>query len=227
MADKIPLEVVAVDPRSLTLLEKNAQYMDKQEYDNLVANVRQDGVLTSTPLVHQEDDGTLLVLSGNHRTQAAIEAGLDEIMMMLCKGLSEEHKLALQLSHNSLVGKSNTVILKELYDELTTLEGKAFSGLSDSIFQEMNKQLASISGIRLDYKEVTFLFLPEEIEKIDKIMEILESGTPDEVRLVSLKDYDQFFEKITSVKKTQNIKNNATAFLAMLEFVTVEDREDG
>ncbi len=225
MAEQVPLEVIQIDPKDLKLLDKNAQYMDKQEYDNLVNNLKNDKALTSTPLVHKEEDGSLLVLSGNHRTQASIEAGLNEITILLTKGLTEEHKLALQLSHNSLIGKANTVVLKELYDQLKTLEGKAFSGLSDSMFQEMNKQLASISGIRLDYKEVVFLFLPEEIEKIDRIMETMEGRRPDQIRLVCLEDYPDFFEKITAIKKTQNIKNNATAFLAMLDMINIEEAE--
>lgn len=48
----------------LKLMEKNAHYMDPDEFTRLVNNIKKDGVLTSLPVVYR---GT--VLSGNHRTR--------------------------------------------------------------------------------------------------------------------------------------------------------------
>ncbi|MGQ4718034.1 ParB/Srx family N-terminal domain-containing protein [Streptomyces anulatus] len=45
-----------------------------------MANIEPDGHLTLTPLVwNDREAGRLVVLSGNHRTLAAMEAGLSTI----------------------------------------------------------------------------------------------------------------------------------------------------
>jgi len=219
MAQKIPFEIIHVDPRELTLLKKNARYMEKTEYDRLVDNIKRDGCLTSSPLVHFEEDWTMLVLSGNHRTMASIDAGLKEIPIILTWGLSADHKKALQLSHNAIAGKDNQEILKQLYLEIESLEEKAFSGLNDRMFQEMQAQIASISAMKIDYREAVFLFLPEELERIDAVLEQLMAGRTDAVRLASLADHQRFFTRIAEIKRTDNIKNNATAFMLMLDIV--------
>lgn len=72
-------KVIQVDPKTLKLLEVNARFMRHEEFQRLVANVKQDGQLTSAPFAARNPDGTYEVLSGNHRVQAAIAAGLESI----------------------------------------------------------------------------------------------------------------------------------------------------
>ena len=72
-------KIVKIDPRKIKLLEVNARFMSADEFQKLVANVKRDGCLTQLPFCVYNDDGELEVLLGNHRVQAAIEAGLKEI----------------------------------------------------------------------------------------------------------------------------------------------------
>jgi len=75
-----PPQMVQGDPRTLTLLDVNARFLPHEQFRQLVENIRRDGCLTSTPLVWNDTaSGRLVVLSGNHRTLAAIEAGLVSI----------------------------------------------------------------------------------------------------------------------------------------------------
>ena len=74
--------VIQIDPRELKLLKLNARYMRHEEYQRLVANIKRDGQLTSAPFACKDGD-KYLVLSGNHRTQAAIAAGLKSIPALL------------------------------------------------------------------------------------------------------------------------------------------------
>ena len=76
-------EFMDIDPRQIELLEVNAQYMEPEQYQRLVGNVRQDGCLMSVPLLYRTPEGTYRCVSGNHRTQAAIDAGLKEIHVPL------------------------------------------------------------------------------------------------------------------------------------------------
>lgn len=95
--------IIQIDPRELKLLQLNARYMRHEEYQRLVANVKRDGQLTSAPFACKDGD-KYLVLSGNHRTQAAIAAGLETIPCIVTDDeLSEDQKISIQLSHNSLV----------------------------------------------------------------------------------------------------------------------------
>ena len=67
-ADDAPLNLrrETVDPRTLTLIDVNARFMRKETFDRLVANVRRDGALTSTPLVW-DDAATDRQLRGSRK----------------------------------------------------------------------------------------------------------------------------------------------------------------
>lgn len=123
------------DPRSLTLLEVNAHFMTKEKFDALVDNVRRDGVLTSVPLVYSDPDtGVETVLSGNHRTKASIEAGLQEIpVLVINEKLSRQQQIAIQLSHNSIFGEDDPDTLSMLYEELDDVDWRSYSGLDDKV----------------------------------------------------------------------------------------------
>jgi len=58
------------------LLEKNAPFMRAEQYQRLVSNVKRDGCLTSVPFAVRNGE-RFLILSGNHRVQAAKRCRLD------------------------------------------------------------------------------------------------------------------------------------------------------
>ena len=66
-----PYTLDVADPSAIKLLDKNARYMSHEMFENLVSNIKRDGGLSSLPLCYREPDGSLLVLSGNHRVQAS------------------------------------------------------------------------------------------------------------------------------------------------------------
>ena len=101
--------VIRAPLRELKLLEKNARYMKGAQFNRLVENVRRDGCLTSFPLVHREGD-SLVVVSGNHRVRAAIEAGIEESdVIEATSPLTRQQFVALQLSHNAIAGQDDFV----------------------------------------------------------------------------------------------------------------------
>ena len=76
----INTRIIEIDPRELKLLKMNARFMRHEEFQRLVANVKKDGQLTSAPFAALDPaDGKYEVLSGNHRVQAAVSAGLEKI----------------------------------------------------------------------------------------------------------------------------------------------------
>src|ERR1700761_3709618 len=101
---KLETKIVRSALADLKLVEKNARYMEGRQFSKLVANIKRDGCLTTLPLVHREG-GKLTVISGNHRVQAAIKAGLvDTDVIEVLSPLSRKQFVALQLSHNAIVG---------------------------------------------------------------------------------------------------------------------------
>jgi hypothetical protein len=216
-----PIEVkhYSVDPRDLKGLDKNARRMPARQFNQLVANVKADGALTSVPLVHKQN-GKLVVLSGNHRVKAAVAAGLEQITVMEALGdnLTPERLVALQLSHNALVGDDDENILRELYDSLDVMS-KLASGLTDTDFGGVaTLDLTKLAIGAPKYEAVNILFLPEDREVFGGAMESLAKGAAKATRYVGrLADYKQFEAAIVAVQDSTNIHNQALALLVMAE----------
>jgi ParB-like chromosome segregation protein Spo0J len=158
---------VEINPREIRLLETNARYMKHEEFNRLVDNVRKDGKLTSTPFLCKEADGKWLCLSGNHRTRAAIEVGLEMITCLATDDpLTEEQKIAIQLSHNAIAGQDDPATLKALYEKILDTSLKKYSGLDDKTLELLDKFASiSISEANLTFQTLSMVFLPNELEE--------------------------------------------------------------
>ena len=199
--------VIQIDPRELKLLKLNARYMRHEEYQRLVANIKRDGQLTSAPFACKDGD-KYLVLSGNHRTQAAIAASLKSM------------KTSIQLSHNSLVGKDDPYILKELYDKILDLSWKEYSGLDNKTLEMLDKMTAqSLSEADLQYLTLSVVFLPDELESAQNIIKdaIESTKTADATWLTKRSQYDDWLDAQESVQSSYKIKNVAVAFDIILK----------
>ena len=217
--------------KTLRTLEarKNARYMKGEQFNQLVENLRRDGVLTSLPLVHEQ-----LVLSGNHRVLAAIKAGIEEADVVEILGpLPEARKLALQLSHNAITGQDDPSILALLYAELD-LDWKTYSGVNDDVLKGMEElDLAALSAGATTYQDMLLTFLPEEATAFLDLVKRIETKGKKALRLLaSLDDFDHFFETTVAVKEKLNIQNTATAVrmmatLAVERLAELEANQDG
>lgn len=210
-------EIIKINPRDIKLLKVNARYMKPEEYEKLVSNIKKDGQLTSVPFCFYNENHEIEVLSGNHRVMASIDAGLNEIEVMLCKDkLSKEQALAIQLSHNSISGQDDEELLKKLYGELESLEFKEYSGLTDE-FNNYCKEIEKDFKVpTLSYQALNLLFLPEEISEIKQVLGNISSLLNSNHILSSKTDYDNYLESTTTISKCLNIKNPSTTFLAMI-----------
>lgn len=215
-----PYRLEMMDPSSIRLLDKNARYMTNEMFQNLVDNIRKDGNLSSVPLCYREKDGQVHALSGNHRVMAAAKAEVKQILVFVITGeLTKDEQVAIQLSHNAIAGKDDPVLLKALWDEITDLELKVYAGLdTETIRQLESMEFDSISEARLDYKVMTFLFLPEEAERLKEVLEkTSEAFSGDGAFVMSRKHYDKVFEAIVKAKDAYEIVNNPTAVMKLIE----------
>ena len=214
-----PFKIGIVDIEDLKLLDKNARYMTNEQFQKLVNNIKKDGGLSSVPFCYKEGD-KYKVLSGNHRVMAARAAGFQKILIMYTdKKMSKSEQIAVQLSHNAIVGQDDPAILKELWDEINDVDLKIYSGLDDKIMNELEKvSLEPLSEVNLDYKTLSFLFFPSEIEKVKKVFdEAVEMCSGDETYAARVEDFNRMLDAMSKVNSAHNIKNAATSLMIILD----------
>ena len=213
-------KIATVDVKDLEFLEKNARYMTAEMFHNLVDNVKRDGGLSSMPLCWKHGD-KYRILSGNHRCAAAIEAGLQEVTVLYTdKELSKQEQIAIQISHNAIDGKDDLVVLKELWDELEDVDLKYYAGLDDKTLEEMEKvSMAALADVKLDFHSTTFLFLPNELEKLDDIIgqAARYTAASDSVYLNQLEDFKRLLKAQNKTQASFNVKNSATSLMLILD----------
>lgn len=203
-----------VDPKTLDTLsrERNARFMKAHQFKQLVANIKRDGCLTQLPLVHKG-----VVLSGNHRVKASIEAGLESIEIQELLGdYTEDRLLAIQLSHNAISGEDDPNTLKDLYEELPYIE-KLYSGITDDMFEAEPLDLSSLGAGATQYQEIVLTFLPEDADKIAAFVKRIEKDNRRWHFVADLTMFDDLFDTIIAVKRKQNVYNTALALRAMME----------
>jgi hypothetical protein len=223
-----PTEPRTVDPRKLKLLEKNAHYLKAATYNRLVANIKRDGCLTSSPLTHTGDllnehgkvvgHNDNVVLSGNHRVKAAIEAGLKTIPDLHVHGpLTKERATALVLAHNAINGEDDPNILHELYASLSFAE-KQYSGLTDDAFKNLlTVDVSSLAIGSQQFEEVRLTFLPEDAKSFLEYLKRIGKSDRHLHLAAHLADFDKVFEAVVAVKKRNNVHNTALAVHMLAE----------
>lgn len=211
---------IEINPKEIKLLETNARYMKHEEFNRLVNNIRKDGKLTSTPFLCKDNDGKWLCLSGNHRTRAAIEVGLDSITCLATDDpLNEEQRIAIQLSHNAITGQDDPATLKALYEKILDTTLKQYSGLDDKTLELLDKfSTISISEANLKFQTLSMVFLPTELETAKKVIDEAKSRvkSSDEIWLAKMSDYDKWLDAQEIVSSAHNVKNVATAMEIIL-----------
>ncbi|MFB7113468.1 ParB N-terminal domain-containing protein [Streptomyces sp. NPDC056291] len=216
------IEIRRGDPRSLKLLDLNARYMRHEQFQQLVTNVRKDQVLTSTPFVWRDTEtGDGHVLSGNHRVKAAIEAGLEEIVWLETEEpLTEEERIAIQLSHNAIAGEDDLAILKTLYERIGDLNLREYAGLDDATLENLAElDSPSISEANLSFQTLAIVFLPDDLKDAqDTIRDAIAlAASADDVWVAQLRQYDQVMAGLDLASKSYDVTNVATAFGVILE----------
>jgi len=216
---KSKLSMAVVPVAECDLLEKNARFMRVEQYKRLVANIRRDGCLTSVPFAIKRD-GRYLILSGNHRVRAARDAGLTEVPLLYTEEeLSREEQLAIQLSHNAIAGEDDMTILRELYDEIEDVMLKGYSGIDDTMLGKMDPpDLDPLSEKNLDYRVVSIVFLPHEVERLEELLKkALLKAEGHATWINRYAEYDRMLDALTVGKEVAGIKNTATAFMLLMD----------
>ncbi len=213
------LVLMVVDPRTLRLLTKNARIFSKDSFQQLIANIRQDKRLSSVPLCHRMKDGALEILSGNHRVEASIQADVAYILVMVIEeDLSTSQKIAVQLSHNSLSGTDDPVVLAELWAQIEDVESKLYAGLSSDVVERLEKiELVGFTTPQVFTRTLTLAFVDTEVAHFNAVLEQLDSLPSKEVHVADLQHFDRFFSLLEAAKKNFDVRNTSLAVLKLLD----------
>lgn len=219
--DALPggFRIAVVPVEDLELLEKNARFMRNEVFQNLVNNIKKDGAISQLPFCYLQENGKYKVLSGNHRTQAAREAGLKEIPVLFTdKPLSKSEQISIQLSHNSISGEDDPFILLELYNEIEDLDMKYYAGLDDKQLEQLeNVTIEGLTEAQLDYLMISFLFLPEVAEDMLAIFSKATEYMSNQTVAVKMQEYDRLLDAQVKVQTAYNVHNGATSLMLIMD----------
>ena len=127
LPDGLTIAYEEIELASLKPADRNARYMERGQFTQLIDNLKRDKVLTSAPLVHQGR-----ILSGHHRVEAAVAAGIKTATCCgITSDLTPEQATAIQLSHNAIVGQDHESVLREMYEELA-VDDRLYSGVDEN-----------------------------------------------------------------------------------------------
>lgn len=194
--------------------ELNARFMKGETFRTLVANIARDGSLTSVPLVRQLDDGTYKILSGHHRTKAAIEAGIGAAeCMIIDEPITRQQEVALVLSHNALSGEDDPSTLRALYDELEDPDWRWYAGLDDRTLAMLDEvSTEGLSEANLEFSTINLVFLPNEHEAAkEALAEARKRAGIAETWLAGHDQYEHVLSALESTTGAYSIGNVATA----------------
>jgi hypothetical protein len=216
------------DPVSLTLLEENARFFPRERFEMLVKQIKKDGVLQQWPFVwYDKDNGRRVVLSGNHRIKAAIQAGLSQIDWTECdENLSKDERLRIQLGHNAIVGEDDPAVLRRLYESIEDAEERVASGIDDAQLQLFAKaETDPLSEVNLDFMTVLITFLPDELDRAQEAFdEAKKMISAKEHWLAKLPQHDRMLAAIEDTRNAAHIKSVSTVLDLLLD-VWDEHRE--
>lgn len=141
------------------------------------------------------------------------------ILILYRDDMGDDERTAVQLIHNAIEGEDDLEILKALWESIESLDWKIYAGLDSMTLGEMDKiEFEAISEQRIEYKSVSFLFLPEEVERAIRVFEEIHVLFRNEdLYIFSLKEWEKFFSLVSEIKTACNIKNSAAAFVYLLD----------
>lgn len=228
-----PVKVAIVPIEQLDHLEENARFFRNETFKNLIENIKRDGALTSVPYCWlNRETGRYLILSGNHRVKAAREAGQRYVLILFNDSdLSEQERIAIQLSHNAITGEDDPVILKGLWEKLADVDLKYYAGLDDKALKALSEvKIAPIAEVRLDFRTVAFIFLPEEVERVAAAFKAaMEMVATKDIYLARFADFDRLMEAQAKAQAAYNVKNAATSLTVLLDVFEkhLDDLQEG
>lgn len=200
----------------------NARVMKNEMQDQLTANIKNRGQLESLPLFALVDD-KIEIISGHHRVKSARAAGMKEILAIMdVSNLSRSKIAAKQLAHNAISGFDDDSTLKEIVKMITDVDDMIESFVGKDILEEPLDQYEKLLSpeIQFDFKNITFTFLPHQLNDLDALVKSLETASPEVIGVASYEQCKSFVETLSRYQKFTDIRNVGAAIHSMIQNAT-------
>lgn len=199
----------------------NANVMPPEMFERLAENIKKEGRLESVPFTVLRD-GFFELISGHHRVRAARAAGLKDIIVLAdTRPLSRSQVVAKQLAHNSIDGKDDPEILKQLFAEIDRVEDIIESYINpEDILGLDDKTPYDLDNVQVDFpwRVVTFSFLPNNLAKLEDLVAAVPKDS-DLVGVAPFELFERFRNALIEIGRTENIKMVGAIVLRMCELV--------
>ena len=197
----------------------NARIMKNEMQDQLTANIMKRGQLESLPFFVLSN-GKLEIISGHHRVKSARAAGLKEVIAIIdVSGLTRSQIAAQQLALNAISGFDDDSTLREIVKMITDVDDIIESFVGKDIMEEpleaYDKMLSP--AVQFDFKNVTFSFLPHQVQDMDALIKNLELTAPEIIGVAPYEQCKSFVETLSRYQKFTDIRNVGAAIHSMIQ----------
>lgn len=197
----------------------NARVMKNEMQDQLTANIMKRGQLESLPFFVLSN-GKLEIISGHHRVKSARAAGLKEVIAIIdVSGLTRSQIAAKQLAHNAISGFDDDSTLREIVKMITDVDDMIESFVGKDIMEEPLEQYDKMlsPAVQFDFKNVTFSFLPHQVQDMDALIKNLEITAPEIIGVAPYEQCKSFVETLSRYQKFTDIRNIGAAIHSMIQ----------
>jgi hypothetical protein len=217
------MRLAYVHIESLREQEVNARSMSKAMFSQLIDNIANSGSLESVPLC-AEIDGVIWIVSGHHRVRAARAAEQTYILVYVASGLTWDQVKAKQLAHNSIEGKDDPELVKQIFEQIQDVQSR-FEAFIDAKLFDAAPRPVSFTQVDVDFKKtsraVLLLFLPIQWADMETALQnILPSAEFDDALLCGFEEWQPWSDALKRVRQEVNITAIPTAIAVMAQLAT-------
>ncbi|WP_405961243.1 ParB N-terminal domain-containing protein [Streptomyces sp. NBC_00024] len=214
-----------VEVTTLREQDINAQVMQPRHFERLTGNIRKRGALESLPYCHQPGGkGPVEVISGHHRSRAARSAGLPRIPVIVdTRTMRRSEVIAKQIAHNELHGNPDKDVLATLVSMIDNVDDLIATGLDESQLPtvEPDDTKLAIPHGEFDWRSVTLMFLPHQMEDFKDAITAIANGT-DLVGVASVEQFEEFASAVYAFGRCKEVRNFTTMIALLIDIARRE-----
>lgn len=183
MAEKSPLKIDYLPAKSLAPYEKNARTHSPDQVDQIAASIKEFGF--TNPILIDEKN---IIIAGHGRLEAAKKLGLQDVPVIVLRGLTDNQRRAYILADNRIAlnaGWDENMLAAELAD-LQDLEYDIdLIGFSDAEIERLLPEAAPLGSMPVlsaapkpEFQQITFTLHNEQAARIKAAMNLARSMGP-------------------------------------------------
>ena len=130
---------------------------------------------------------------------------------------------AKQIAHNAINGYDDQSTLREIAKLIDDVDDMLESYIGKDILEEPMAELEKLIApkVEFDWRNVTFTFLPHQLQDLDKLVSVLQSMNPDTIGVAPIEEHKPFVEAITKFQSFANVKNTGAAIQEWVQLTSV------